>query len=166
MAASSSGDGADPGAAAMRQVLGRFASGVVVVSGSGSDGPVGFTCQSFFSLSLDPPLVALAPSRSSATWPHLHRSALFTANVLRDGQADLARSFSRTGVDKFAGVAWVPGPTGTPHLQGALAWIDCRVEQVHAGGDHHLVVGRVLQLAGGDGRPLVFYRGRFASLER
>ncbi len=158
------GDSAAPAPAVMRRVLGRFASGVVVVSGTGSSGPVGFTCQSFFSLSLDPPLVALAPSRSSASWPHLHRSELFSANVLADGQEQLARGFSRSGVDKFADVEWWPGPNGTPHIAGALAWVDCRVEEVHPGGDHHLVVGRVLDLAGGDGLPLVFFRGGFSGI--
>ena len=149
----------------MRQVLGRFASGVAVVTGSGPDGPVGFTCQSLFSLSLEPPLVALAPSRESATWPHLRRSEVFCANVLRGDQEALARGFSRRGVDKFAGVAWSDGPLGTPQLEGVLAWIDCRVEDVHPGGDHHLIVARVLRVAGGEGTPLLFYRGRFATLD-
>lgn len=148
----------------MRQVLGRFASGVAVVTGAGPEGPVGFTCQSLFSLSLEPPLVALAPSRESATWPHLRRSEVFCVNVLGGDQEALARGFSRRGVDKFAGVAWQEGPLGAPHLEGVLAWIDCRVDDVHPGGDHHLVVARVLRLAAGDGSPLLFYRGGFTTL--
>lgn len=149
--------------ATMRAVLGRFASGVTVVSGMGPAGPVGFTCQSFFSLSLDPPLVALAPSRVSASWPHMHERASFTASVLTDRQEPLARAFSRTGGDKFRGVGWSPGPNGAPRLHEALAWIDCRVEHVYDGGDHHLVIGRILALETGDGEPLLFYRGGFGS---
>lgn len=165
------GDASAPVPAAMRRVLGHFASGVAVVTGAGPDGPVGFTCQSLISLSLEPPLVALAPSRESATWPHLFRSEVFCANVLRAGQEHLARGFSRRGADKFLGVAWSSGPLGAPRIDGALAWIDCRVHAVHPGGDHHLVVARVLSVASGDGEqdgeagdPLVFYRGGFATL--
>ena len=155
--------GAGPDDAAMRAVLGRFASGVTVVSGIGPEGPVGFTCQSFFSLSLAPPLVALAPSRLSVSWPHMHTRAAFTASILTDRQEALARAFSVKGRDKFRGVGWAPGTNGAPRIQDALAWVDCRVERVHDGGDHHLVIGRILAIEVGDGEPLVFYRGGFGS---
>ncbi len=151
------------GEAAIRAVLGRFASGVTVVSGIGTEGPVGFTCQSFFSLSLVPPLVALAPSRLSVSWPHMHTRAAFTASVLTDRQEALARAFSVRGRDKFRGVGWTPGTNGAPRIHDALAWVDCRVERVYDGGDHHLVIGRILAMELGDGQPLVFYRGGFGS---
>ncbi|HEV7870413.1 MAG TPA: flavin reductase family protein, partial [Modestobacter sp.] len=94
----------------MRDVLGHFVSGVTVVTAMGADGPLGFTCQSFSSLSLDPPLVAFAPARTSTTWPRLREAGRFCVNVLAEEQSDLSRQFARSGTDKFAGVSWAPSP--------------------------------------------------------
>jgi 3-hydroxy-9,10-secoandrosta-1,3,5(10)-triene-9,17-dione monooxygenase reductase component len=151
--------------AEFRAVLGHFASGVVVVTALHHAGPTGFTCQSFFSLSLDPPLVALAPGKSSTTWPRVADTGTFCANILSSEQETLARGFANSGTDKFAGVGWSPGPSGVPRLHGALAWIDCTIETAHDAGDHHLVIGRVLALESGSGRPLLFYRGGFGAFE-
>jgi 3-hydroxy-9,10-secoandrosta-1,3,5(10)-triene-9,17-dione monooxygenase reductase component len=148
-----------------RAVLGHFASGVVVVTAVHRGLPTGFTCQSFFSLSLDPPLVALAPGRSSTSWPKVAEAGSFCANVLADDQEPLARTFANSGADKFAGVGWSPAPSGPPRLQGAVAWVDCVIETVHPAGDHHLVVARVVGLATGAGQPLLFYRGGFGGFE-
>jgi len=149
-----------------RSVLGHFASGVVVITASLDGYPVGFTCQSFFSLSLDPPLVALAPGRSSTSWPMIAASQRLCVNVLAADQEALARVFAVSGADKFAGVSWSPAPTpgGGPRLHQALAWIDCVVEEIHETGDHFLVVAAVLDLEAGQGSPLLFYRGGFGSL--
>ena len=144
-----------------RTVLGHFASGVAVVTGMEEGQPVGFTCQSFFSLSLDPPLVAVAPSRASASWPRIVASGAFTVSVLTEGQEALGRVFALSGGDKFAGVEWSTGRTGAPRLDHCLAWVDCEIEAVHDGGDHVLVVGRVVDLEVGTGKPLLFYRGGF-----
>lgn len=149
--------------AEFRTVLGHFASGVVVITGATADGPGGFTCQSFFSLSLDPPLVAFAPGRSSTSWPGIEATGSCTVNVLGEEQEALARGFSRSGSDKFAGVGWSPGATGAPKLHDALAWLDCTIEQVLNGGDHALVVARVVELGSGHGDPLLFYRGGFGT---
>jgi len=151
--------------AEFRSVLGHFASGVVVITAIVDGRPVGFTCQSFFSLSLDPPLVALAPGRSSTSWPKIARAERLCVNVLAAGQEALARAFAVSGADKFSGVGWsAPStPGGGPRLHGALAWIDRVVEQVHDGGDHFLVIAAVLGLVAGQGSPLVFYRGGFGS---
>jgi flavin reductase (DIM6/NTAB) family NADH-FMN oxidoreductase RutF len=153
--------------AEFRAALGHFASGVVVVTAMHGHNPTGFTCQSFFSLSLDPPLVALAPGKTSTTWPRVAEAGSFCANVLAADQEALARAFANTGADKFAGVGWTPGPgpAGAPHLHGALAWLDCLVEDSHEAGDHYLVVARVTSLATGPGRPLLFYRGGFGGFE-
>ena len=153
----------DPGE--FRATLGHFASGVVVVTGMHRKAPSGFTCQSFFSLSLDPPLVALAPGKSSTSWPRVAEADIFCANVLAADQEALARTFANTGADKFAGVGWSPAPNGAPRLHGALAWIDCALESVHEAGDHYLVVARVVGLETGSGRPLLFYRGGFGGFE-
>jgi flavin reductase (DIM6/NTAB) family NADH-FMN oxidoreductase RutF len=148
-----------------RAVLGHFASGVVLITGMDGPRPAGFTCQSFFSLSLDPPLVAFAPGRQSTSWPRLAEASGLCVNVLASDQEDLARAFSRSGSDKFAGVGWTPSLNGAPRLHGALAWIDCAVDSVFEGGDHLLVTAQVDSLESAEGVPLVFYRGGFGGFK-
>jgi len=146
----------------MRDVLGHFVSGVTVVTAIGADGPVGFTCQSFSSLSLDPPLVAFAPARTSTTWPRLRDAARFCVNVLAEGQSELSRQFARSGTDKFAGVSWSPSPSGAPVLEGVVAWIDSELWAEYDGGDHTIAVARVLDLGADASRtPLLFHRGAY-----
>jgi 3-hydroxy-9,10-secoandrosta-1,3,5(10)-triene-9,17-dione monooxygenase reductase component len=148
--------------AVMREVLGHFVSGVVVITASGPDGPLGFTCQSFSSLSLEPPLVSFAPARTSSTWPRIREVGAFCVNVLAADHQELSAGFARSGVDKFAGVAWAPGPSGAPVLDGVSAWIDCALRDEFDGGDHTIVVGRVQDLGADPARlPLLFYRGRY-----
>ncbi|MGC0402565.1 3-hydroxy-9,10-secoandrosta-1,3,5(10)-triene-9,17-dione monooxygenase reductase component [Streptomyces sp. SAI-126] len=149
--------------AEFRRVLGNFATGVTVITAPGTP-PAGFACQSFSSLSLDPPLVAFMVGRTSATWPRIARAGVFCVNVLGADQDGLCRAFAVSGADKFAGVTHTPAPvSGSPRLAGTLAWIDCTIHAVHTGGDHLIVVGRVDALGTGeDGQPLLFHRGRFA----
>jgi 3-hydroxy-9,10-secoandrosta-1,3,5(10)-triene-9,17-dione monooxygenase reductase component len=148
-----------------RTVLGHFASGVALVTGSHNGHPAGLTCQSFFSLSLEPPLVALAPGRSSTSWPRVSSTGSICINVLASDQEALARTFAKTGADKFAGVGWSPAANGAPRLHGAIAWIDCTIEDSREVGDHYLVVARVEELGTGPGHPLLFYRGGFGGFE-
>jgi 3-hydroxy-9,10-secoandrosta-1,3,5(10)-triene-9,17-dione monooxygenase reductase component len=150
----------------LRDVLGHFASGVTVVTADTADGPIGFTCQSFSSLSLDPPLVVFAPARTSRTWPRLREIGRFCVNVLAEDQSDVSARFARSGTDKFAGVAYRDSPQGAPVLDGVVAWIDCRLWAEYDGGDHTLVAARVLDL-GADPRrrPLLFHRGAYGLLE-
>ena len=146
----------------MRDVLGHFVSGIVVVTAAGPEGPLGFTCQSFSSLSLDPPLVSFAPARSSSTWPKIRPVGSFCVNVLAADHQELSSQFARSGTDKFAGVSWRPGPSGAPLLAGVSAWIDCTLEHEYDGGDHTIVVGRVQDLgADAERLPLLYYRGRY-----
>ncbi len=148
--------------ARMREVLGHFASGIVVVTAAGPDGPVGFTCQSFVSLSLDPPLISICPARTSSTWPRIRDIGVFCVNVLADHHEGLSSAFARSGTDKFAGVEWRWSTSGAPVLDGVCAWIDCSLADEHDGGDHTIVVGRVLDLGADGGRlPLLFHRGRY-----
>ncbi|MFD3695769.1 flavin reductase family protein [Streptomyces sp. NPDC058646] len=154
------------GAAEFRAVLGNFASGVTVITapaGAGEEGPAGFACQSFASLSLDPPLVTFMVARTSTTWPRIARAGVFCVNILGAGQGELCRSFAVSGADKFAGVGHRPAPvTGSPQIDDVPAWIDCRIHTVHTGGDHLIVVGRVEAMgAAGEGDPLLFHKGRF-----
>jgi 3-hydroxy-9,10-secoandrosta-1,3,5(10)-triene-9,17-dione monooxygenase reductase component len=153
--------------AAFRHALGHFCTGVTVVAAVAPDGePIGFACQSFAALSLDPPLVLFCPGRASRTWPLIEASGSFCVNVLSHDQRDVSRVFGQAGSDKFATVDWSPAPSGAPVLTGVLTWIDCTVESVLDGGDHHIVIGRVTTLGGPvDGRPLLFYRGAYAATE-
>ncbi|MFF4430089.1 flavin reductase family protein [Streptomyces sp. NPDC001513] len=155
--------------AEFRAVLGNFASGVTVItapSGEDEAGPAGFACQSFASLSLDPPLVTFMVARTSTTWPRIARAGVFCVNILGAEQGELCRSFAVSGADKFAGVSHSPAPvTGSPQLDAVPAWIDCRIQAVHTGGDHLIVVGRVVAMgAAGEGDPLLFHKGRFGRL--
>ena len=146
----------------MRDVLGHFVSGVTVVTAATPEGPIGFTCQSFSSLSLDPPLVAFAPSRTSTTWPRLRDAGRFCVNVLAQDQHGLSGQFARSGTDKYAGVSWAPSPHGSPVLEGVVAWIDSELWAEYDGGDHTIVVARVLDLgADGSRSPLLFHRGAY-----
>jgi flavin reductase (DIM6/NTAB) family NADH-FMN oxidoreductase RutF len=151
----------------MREVMGHFASGVTVVTALTDEGPIGFTCQSFSSLSLDPPLVVFAPGRASRTWPLLRAIGRFCINVLAEGQDAVSRNFARSGVDKFAGVRWRRSAHGSPVLDDVVAWIDAQLEAEYDGGDHTLVVARVLDLGADPARrPLLYHRGSYGLLER
>jgi len=150
-----------------RTVLGHFPTGVTVVTGLDGDQPAGFTIGSFTSVSLDPPMVGFLPQTNSDTWAAMAPDGKFCVNVLSRAQADLCWKFAKTGneSERFDGVAWTPGPTGSPILDRAVAWIDCEVEQVYQMGDHYFVLGRVLALDAdadhdGDGpHPLLFFKG-------
>jgi 3-hydroxy-9,10-secoandrosta-1,3,5(10)-triene-9,17-dione monooxygenase reductase component len=133
-----------------------------VVTATAAEGPVGFTCQSFSSLSLEPPLVAFAPARTSTTWPLLRDAGRFCVNVLAEEQSELSRQFARSGTDKFAGVSWSPSPYGCPVLDGVVAWIDSELWAEYDGGDHTIAVARVLDLGADASRtPLLFHRGSY-----
>lgn len=152
--------------ARFREVLGHFATGVTVVTATEDAGPVGFTCQAFTSLSLEPPLVALAPGKSSTSWPRIREAGCFCVNILAEDQEAICRDFAVSGGDKFVSVGWRPGANGAPRLTGALAWVECAVLLIHDAGDHELVIGRVTDLGVEHGaRPLLYYRGGFGRFE-
>ena len=151
--------------ARFREVLGHFATGVTVVTALDGDGPVGFTCQAFTSLSLDPPMVALAPGKSSTSWPRIAAAGTFCVNILAEGQEAICRDFAVSGGDKFDGIGWRPAGNGAPLLDGVLGWVECRFVRSHDAGDHELVIGAVQDMGVGPGRPLVYYRGGFGRFE-
>lgn len=151
-------------AARFREALGHFATGITVVTAMEEGLPVGFTCQAFTSLSLEPPMVALAPAKSSTSWPRIAKAGAFCVNILGSHQEALCRNFAVSGGDKFTGVAWHRGQAvGAPVLEGSLAWVECELVTIHDAGDHELVTGRVMALGVGEGQPLLFYRGGFGS---
>ena len=157
---------AHPDPQRFRQVLGQFATGVTVVTSMDGDEPVGFACQAFAALSLDPPMVLFCPGRSSRSWPAIERAGRFCVNVLAEGQREVSQVFGTPGADKFGSVRWARSQEGLPVLEGVLSWIDCSVETVHMAGDHYVVIGRVLDLGtSGDDRPLLFYRGDYTAAD-
>jgi 3-hydroxy-9,10-secoandrosta-1,3,5(10)-triene-9,17-dione monooxygenase reductase component len=146
-----------------RDVLGRFASGVTVVTSTSDGEPVGMTCQSFSSVSLSPPLVLFCPAKSSRAWPLIQRSGKFCVNLLAHDQAELSNLMATKGVDKFASVDWSKSPaTGSPLLDGILGFVDCTIHAVYEAGDHYVVIGRVQELESTDAEhPLLFFEGRY-----
>ncbi len=145
-----------------RDVLGRFATGVTVVTSVSQGQPVGMTCQSFSSVSLSPPLVLFCPAKTSRAWPLMRSAGHFCVNLLAAGQDDLSNAMATKGADKFTGVSWSQSKTGAPLLDGVLGYVDCTIHQVHEAGDHYIVVGKVQDLGFGDAEdPLLFYRGRY-----
>ncbi len=147
----------------LRRVLGHFATGIAIVTALHEGRPVGMTVQSFASLSLSPPLVLLCPSRDSVSWPSIASAGHLCINLLADHQEALARSFARTGTDKFKDVAWESSEvSGSPVLPGSLAWLDCRLKNVYEEGDHFIAICEVRMLrASAEAAPLVFFRSEF-----
>lgn len=156
--ASSTVDGAR-----FRQVLGHFPTGVTVITATTDAGPVGLAVGSFFSVSLDPPLVAFCAGKSSTSFPKIQGAGHYCVNVLADDQEDVCRVFAAKSDDKFATIGWRPSPvTGAPIINDVLAWIDCEIHDVVEAGDHYIVLGRTLELeVGHEGGPLVFFRGGY-----
>jgi len=150
-----------------RAACGRFATGITVVTTVGADGaPVGVTVNSFSSVSLDPPLVLFCLDRAALSFPAFEGAKSFAINVLRESQQDLSVRFSQQGAQKFGDLDVQRWGTGCPILAGCLANLECRTEAIYPGGDHIIIVGRVVHLSvEEDGRPLVYYGGAYRTLE-
>jgi 3-hydroxy-9,10-secoandrosta-1,3,5(10)-triene-9,17-dione monooxygenase reductase component len=154
-----------------RDVMGRFASGITVITTTSGGEPVGMTCQSFCSVSLDPPLVLFSPARSSRAWPLIQRSGRFAVNVLAGDQEEISNHMATRGIDKFEGIEWEPAPeTGSPLLAGALAHLDCTIHAVYEAGDHYVVLGRVKYLTAESRScdtvsPLLYFEGRYRTTD-
>lgn len=147
----------------MRNAMGSFATGVTVVTGYGDSEPVGFACQSFASVSLEPPLVLFCADHRGRAWPQIRKAGRFTVNVLGEDQRELCDRFGSSRGEKYDGLDWAMSAWGTPSLPGVLMRVHAEVHTVHTEGDHDVVVGRVLELetSEGEDRPMLFYRGRF-----
>jgi 3-hydroxy-9,10-secoandrosta-1,3,5(10)-triene-9,17-dione monooxygenase reductase component len=160
------GEAAQAAARTYRDVLGQYASGVTVVTTMQGDTPVGMTCQSFTSVSLDPPLVAFLPMKTSRAFAAIRLSRRFCVNFLAAEQAEISNSFASLADDKFDGVDWQPTDAGMPRLDGTVGWVDCSVHGVHEAGDHYLVIGKVEALGQGEAAdPLLFHRGRYRTTD-
>ncbi|MBU9766847.1 flavin reductase [Mycobacterium sp. TNTM28] len=162
-----------------RNVLGQFCTGVTVITTVHEDVPIGFACQSFAALSLDPPLVLFCPTKQSRAWQAIEASGKFCVNMLHENQQHVSAQFGSKAPDKFAGIDWTASELGSPIIDGTLAHIDCTVHSVHDGGDHFVVFGAVHSLSEGSAdersreehrtqrkpRPLLFYRGEYTGIE-
>ena len=150
-----------------RATLGRFAAGVTIVTATVDGRDLGMTLSAFSSLSLDPPLVLICVDRGATMHDLLAEGVVFGVNVLAAEQEALSRRFAKgDAAERFAGVGYMRGALGAPLLDGTLAWMECRVAARHVGGDHTIIVGAVAELGVREARPLLYYRGGYASLER
>ena len=146
-----------------RNTLGQFCTGVVIVTGCNGEEPAGLAAQSFTSLSLEPPLVAVCPAKSSNSWPKIRASGKYCINILASNQKAVCDVFAKTGIDKFASFDWRRGVSGSPLIAGVLGYVDCEIEAEHDAGDHTIAVGRVVDAAILDATraPLLFFRGAY-----
>jgi flavin reductase (DIM6/NTAB) family NADH-FMN oxidoreductase RutF len=152
-----------------REVLGHFPTGVAIITALDRDGgPVGLTVGSFTSVSLEPPLIAYLPAKTSSRFPRIRAAESFCVNILAADQEQLCRQFARSGADPFADpdnpVGWTPAPSGAPLLDGVVGWVDCAPQSVQEAGDHWLVMGRVLDLGVENPTiPLLFFQGGYGA---
>jgi len=148
-----------------RQLLGHFATGVTVLTLVAPEGrPLGMTANSLSSVSLHPPLISVCVDREAELHDGIVRAPEFVVNVLASPQEALARRFSDKHEDRFAGIGYHLSAEGLILLDGALAHVVCERFAEYPGGDHTIVLGRVIGGAAGDGRPLLYYRGGYAVL--
>ena len=147
-----------------RDALGRFASGVTVVTAATPQGGIGMTANSFSSVSLEPPLVLWCPAKGSGRYPVFAGARHFAIHVLAADQAELAMAFARSG-DAFGGLDVEIGAHGVPLLGQCLARFECETHALHDAGDHAIMVGRVRRAALAEGAPLVFSQGRFGRFD-
>ncbi len=149
----------------LRRVWGHFPTGVSVITTQDKLGaPRGLTANALTSVSLTPPLLLVCIDKKSDTYPCFEESRLFTVNILADDQQALSRKFAVSGGDKFEGVSYRAGANGAPILDGALAYLECRVTAVHDGGDHTIYIAAIERAETGSGRPLLFYQGKYFTL--
>jgi 3-hydroxy-9,10-secoandrosta-1,3,5(10)-triene-9,17-dione monooxygenase reductase component len=149
-----------------RETIGRFATGVAIVTAQSPEGPVGMTANALCSLSLEPLLLLVCIDNSARTLAPMLQSRRFAVNVLRAEQRELADAFAskERKQDHFAGVAWRLHQE-VPVLEESLAWLVCDLRELHPGGDHTIGIGTVTDMGqDAGGQPLVWYEGRYETL--
>lgn len=150
-----------------RDTLGHYASGITVISGRDGEEPVGFTCQSFYSVSVEPPLVSFSVMRTSTTYPRIAASGRFAVNMLAHDQHGISTQFARRGTDKWAGIDWTPSEAGNPLIRDTVTWLDCELWAEHEAGDHLIVIGRVRRMGPPlpeRSEPLLYFKGAYRHL--
>jgi len=151
-----------------RQLMGNFCTGIVIVTSQDENGPIGFTAQSFVSLSLEPPLIAVCPAKTASTWARIRQTNKFGINILCASQRELANNFASPVADRFADVNWSGSLNGLPIIKDSIAFIDCALYAEHDAGDHTIAVGEVLDYSvfeEVDSEPLLYFRGQYRRTE-
>jgi 3-hydroxy-9,10-secoandrosta-1,3,5(10)-triene-9,17-dione monooxygenase reductase component len=151
---------------AFRDAVGHYASGITIISGMSGGAPVGFTCQSFYSVSAVPPMISFSVMLTSTSYPPIRETGRFCVNVLAHDQDGVSNQFARSGTDKWAGIDWSPARSGNPVIADTHMWLDCEIEAEHVAGDHYVVIGRVVEMSEPghhQGAPLLYHKGRYCS---
>ena len=151
-----------------RKVLGKYPTGVTLVSSKDDQGPFAMVIGSFGSVSLDAPLVQFMPAKESGTWLRIKKTGRYCVNVLGEQQLDLSNSFFNKDKDPFEAIHWSESTLGSPIIEGCVAWIDCLIGDVHEAGDHYIVIGEVKAIGATekDEGPLLFLGGAYGSFNK
>jgi flavin reductase (DIM6/NTAB) family NADH-FMN oxidoreductase RutF len=150
-----------------REALGHYASGITVITSYVDGELIGFTCQSFYSVSMSPPLVSFSVKSSSYSYPKIRRAGRFVVNILSGEQVKISNQFARQSTDKWHGIEWRESPLGNPIIAGSLHWLDCEIHAEHAAGDHLIVIGEVKALnlqESAATQPLLYFKGQYCKL--
>lgn len=148
-----------------RRVLGHLPTGVTVLTAYAGEAVVGMACNSFTSVSLEPPLISVCPAKTSGTWPLIASATRFCVNILAAHHRESALRFAQRDIDRFAGVSYHARSAG-PALDDAVAWVDCEINAQHDAGDHVIVVATVVAMEARQHEemaPLVFFRGQYGA---
>ncbi|MGH1413968.1 MAG: flavin reductase family protein [Pelagimonas sp.] len=149
---------------AFRDALGRFATGITVITCATPTGPIGITANSFASVSLDPALVLWSPAKNSSRYPFFMAAEHFAIHVIADDQQGICQGFARAG-DAFGGIDWKTSPRGVPLINHCLSRFECKTHATHDGGDHSIVVGQVIEVETRTGAPLMFFGGQYGAFD-
>lgn len=149
----------------IRQAFGAFATGVTVVTARTSDGkPIGFTANSFTSVSLDPALLLVCIAKSSKNYDVFSNAEIFSINILGEDQRNISNRFASQCADRFEDTSWQLSTLNVPHIEGAVAWFDCSRHNVIDAGDHAILIGRIEDFDNSEKRPLAYLRGHYLDL--
>lgn len=149
----------------IRGAMSEFTTGVTIVATEDDGEQYGFACQSFSSLSLDPPMILFTVMKTSRTWPHIKKSGRFSVNILAEEQENVSAAFGRRNGEKFKTGRWCRSEQGNPLLRGCAVWIDCTVADVYEGGDHWIVTADIVAIGVRDEvKPLIYHRGSYARI--
>ena len=149
---------------AYREALGRFATGIAVITCDSPVGPLGITANSFASVSLTPALVLWSPAKSSKRFEAFTKAQHYAIHIMSDTQSDICSGFAKVG-DAFEGYDWRACSKGVPLISHCLARFECTQEAVHDAGDHAIVLGRVTRVGTQAGSPLMFYSGQYGGFK-
>ncbi|MFN0317922.1 MAG: flavin reductase family protein [Burkholderiales bacterium] len=154
--------------ATLRQVAGTFITGVTVVTTLVDSQPYGCAANAVSSLSLNPPTMLVCLARTSNTHSHLIRSGRFAINILGDSaeSREICRIFASKSEDKFSNIDYRHGRAGVPILKQAIGWMECQLSDAYDSGDHTIFIGKVVVAEATDGKPLAYFRGQFATIDR